>query len=81
MELNSRSPSTCNVWDPMDSFDGLFLKEDLDKTDNGLPPSKLKSKLDLPVENMCYQLSLRQMNQLDVRTSQMEFLGHTLHIF
>jgi hypothetical protein len=36
----------------MDSFDGLFLEEDLDKTDNGLPPSELKSELDLSVENM-----------------------------
>jgi hypothetical protein len=36
----------------MDSFDGLFLEEDLDKTDNGLPPSELKSELDLSVENV-----------------------------
>jgi hypothetical protein len=41
MELNSKPPSICNVWDTMDSFDGLFLREDLDKVDNGLPPSKL----------------------------------------
>jgi hypothetical protein len=52
MDLNSKPPSICNVWDPMDSFDGLFLEEDLDKTDNGLPPSELKSELDLSVENM-----------------------------
>jgi hypothetical protein len=52
MELNSRPPSICNVWDPMDSFDGIFLEEDLDKTDNGLPPSELKSELDLSVENV-----------------------------
>jgi hypothetical protein len=36
----------------MDSFDGLFLEGDLDKTDNGLPPSELKSELDLSVENV-----------------------------
>jgi hypothetical protein len=52
MELNNRSPSTCNVWDPMDSFDGLFLKEDLDRTDNGLPPSEIKSELDVSVGNL-----------------------------
>jgi hypothetical protein len=27
MELKSKTPSICNVWDPMDSFDGLFLEE------------------------------------------------------
>jgi len=27
----------------MDSFDELFLEEDLDKVDNGLTPSELKS--------------------------------------
>jgi hypothetical protein len=43
MELNSKPPSICNVWDPMDSFDGLFLEENLDKTDNNVPPSELKS--------------------------------------
>jgi hypothetical protein len=52
MELNSKPPSICNVWDPMDSFDGLFLEEDSDKTDNSLPPSELKSELDLSVENV-----------------------------
>jgi hypothetical protein len=52
MELNSRPPSNWNVWDPMDSFDGLFLEEDLDKKDNGLPPSELKSELDFSVENV-----------------------------
>jgi hypothetical protein len=36
----------------MDSFDGLFLEENSDKTDNSLPPSELKSELDLSVENM-----------------------------
>jgi hypothetical protein len=35
----------------MDSFDGLFLEEDLDETDDGLPPSELKSELDVSVEN------------------------------
>jgi hypothetical protein len=52
MELNCRPSSICNIWDTMDSFDGLFLEEDLDETDNGLPPLELKSELDLSVENM-----------------------------
>ena len=52
MELDSKSPSTCNVWDPMDSFDGLFREENSDKTDNNVPPSGLKSELDLSVENV-----------------------------
>jgi hypothetical protein len=52
MELNRKPPSVCNVSDPMDSFEGLFLEEDSDKTDNSLPPSELKSELDFPVENM-----------------------------
>jgi hypothetical protein len=52
MEFNSKPPSICNVWDPMDSFDGIFLQENSDKTDNSLPPSELKSELDLPFENM-----------------------------
>jgi hypothetical protein len=52
MELNSKPPSICNVWDPMDSFDGLFLEEDMDQTDNSLPPSESKSELDLSVEDV-----------------------------
>jgi hypothetical protein len=52
MELDSKTPSTCNVWDPMDSFDGLFLEENSDKTDNNVPPSELKSELHLSVENV-----------------------------
>jgi hypothetical protein len=52
MELDSKTPSICNVWDPMDSFDGLFLEENVDKTDNNVPPSELKSELDLSVENV-----------------------------
>jgi hypothetical protein len=52
MEINSESPSICSVWDTMDSFDGIFLEEDLDKVDNGLPPSELKLELDLSVENV-----------------------------
>jgi hypothetical protein len=52
MGLNNKPPSICNVWDPMDSFDGLFLEENSDKTYNSLPPSELKSDLDLLVENM-----------------------------
>jgi hypothetical protein len=51
LKLNDRPPSICNVWDPMDSFDVLFLEEDLDKTDNCLPSSELKSELDVSVEN------------------------------
>ena len=39
MELNRKPPSICNVWDPMDSFDGIFLEESMDHTDNSLPPS------------------------------------------
>jgi len=52
MELNGRTPGICNVWDPMDSFDGLFIEGDLNKTDNGLPHSELKSESNLSVENM-----------------------------
>jgi hypothetical protein len=52
MELNSEPPSICNVWDTMDSFDGILLEEDLDKVDNCLTPSELKSELDLSVENV-----------------------------
>jgi hypothetical protein len=52
LKLNDRPPSICNVWDPVDSFDGLFLEEDLDKTDNGLPSLGLKSELDMSVENL-----------------------------
>ena len=36
----------------MDSFEGLFLEEDLDETDDGLPPSELKLELDVSVENL-----------------------------
>jgi hypothetical protein len=52
MELDRKPPSTCNVWDPMDSFDGFFLEENSEKTDNNVPPSDSKSKLDLSVENV-----------------------------
>jgi hypothetical protein len=52
LKLNDKPPSICNVWDPMDSFDGLFLEEDLDETDSGFLSSKLKSELDLLVKNV-----------------------------
>jgi hypothetical protein len=39
MEFDSKPPSICNVWDPMDSFDGPFLEENSDKTDNNVLPS------------------------------------------
>jgi hypothetical protein len=52
MELKSKTPSICNVWDHMDSFDGLFLEEASDKTDNNAPPSESKLELDLSVENV-----------------------------
>ena len=48
----------------MDSFDGFFLEEDLDKIDNGLPPSELKSELDLSVENV---LSVQPSSKESVR--------------
>jgi hypothetical protein len=51
MELKSEPPNICSVWDTMDSFDGLFLEEDLDKVDNDFTPSELKSELDFSVEN------------------------------
>jgi hypothetical protein len=50
MELKYESPNICSVWDTMDSFDGLFLEEDLDKVNNDLTPSELESELD--VENV-----------------------------
>jgi hypothetical protein len=71
LKLNDRPPSICNVWDPMDSFDGLFLVEDLDKTNNGLPSSELKSELDVSVENLLSTQpssneSIRYQNKSDV---------------
>jgi hypothetical protein len=52
MELNNEPPRICIVWDIMDYFDGIFLEEDLDKVDNGLILSELKSELDFLVENV-----------------------------
>jgi hypothetical protein len=52
MELNSEPPSICSVWDTMDSFDGIFLEEELNNVNNNLTPSELKSQLDLSVENV-----------------------------
>jgi len=52
MELNRKTPSICNVWDPMDSFDGIFLEENANQSDSSLPPSELKLELDLLVENV-----------------------------
>jgi hypothetical protein len=52
MEQNGKPPNICNVWDPMDSFDGLFIEGDLDEANNSLPPSELKSKLDLSAEDV-----------------------------
>jgi hypothetical protein len=80
MELDGKPPSTCNVWDPMDYFDGIFLEENSDKTDNNVPPSKSKSELDLSVENVS-STQPASKNQLNVRNSQMGFLGHTLLVF
>jgi hypothetical protein len=39
MELKDELPNIYSVWDTMDSFDGIFLEEDLDKMDNGTTPS------------------------------------------
>ena len=52
MELKDEFPNVCNIWDTMDSFDGLFLEEDLDKTNNDLTTSELKSELGFLVENV-----------------------------
>ena len=52
MEPESELPSICSVWDTLDSFDGLFFEEDLDKVDNDLTPLELKSELDFSIENM-----------------------------
>jgi hypothetical protein len=72
MELNSEPPSICSVWDTMDFFDGLFLEEDLDKVDNGLTPSELKSELNLSVEDM---LSAQPSSKESVRC-QKRFVDH-----
>jgi hypothetical protein len=39
MGLKDETPNIYSVWDTIDSFDGLFLEEDLDKMDNDLTPS------------------------------------------
>jgi hypothetical protein len=52
MELKDEPPNIYSVWDTMDSFDGIFLEEDLDKVNNDLTPSELKSELDFSVENV-----------------------------
>jgi hypothetical protein len=52
MELKDKSPNICSVWDTMDSFDGLFLEEDLDKVNNDMTPSELETELDFLVENV-----------------------------
>jgi hypothetical protein len=45
MELKDELPSVCNVWDTMDSFDGLFLEEDSSKMDNDVTPSELENRV------------------------------------
>jgi len=52
MELKDEFPNVCNIWDTMDSFDGLFLEEDSDKMKNDMTPSNLETELDLSVENV-----------------------------
>jgi hypothetical protein len=52
MEVKDASPNICSVWDTMDSFDRLFVEEDLDKMNNDLTPSESKIELDFSVENM-----------------------------
>ena len=64
MKLNSRPPNICNVWDPMNSFDGIFLEEDLDKVYNDLTPSELKPELDFSIENLS---SAQQSSEESVR--------------
>jgi hypothetical protein len=64
MELKDESPNICNVWDTMDSFDGIFLEEDSDKMHNDMTPSELETKLDLSVENV---LSTHQLSEESVR--------------
>jgi hypothetical protein len=77
MELKDELPNICSVWDTMDSFDGIFLEEDLDKMKNDMTPSELETELDLSVENVS---SAHQSSEESVRC-QMEFLGHILLIF
>jgi hypothetical protein len=52
MELKDEPPNICSVWDTMDSFDGIFLEEDLDKMNNDMTPLELETELDFSVENV-----------------------------
>jgi hypothetical protein len=64
MKLKDELPNVCNVWDTMDSFDGLFLEEDSDKMNNDITPSELETELDFSVENVS---STHQLSEESVR--------------
>jgi hypothetical protein len=64
MELEEEPPNIYSVWDTMDSFDGIFLEEDLDKMKNESTPSEIKSELDFSVENVS---SIHQSSEESVR--------------
>jgi hypothetical protein len=45
-ELKDETPNVCNVWDTMDTFDGLFLEEASSKTGNSVTSSETGTELD-----------------------------------
>jgi hypothetical protein len=45
-ELKDELPNVCNVWDTMDTFDGLFLEEASSEMGSDVTSSETRTELD-----------------------------------
>ena len=68
-ELEDEIPSVCNVWDTMDTFDGLFLEEASSERDIDVTPSKSGTELDLSF-GTASSTSVRQHSNESVRCQE-----------
>ena len=80
-ELKDEIQSVCNVWDAMESFDGIFIEEDSSERYIDVTPSKSGyiwiCHLGLHHQ---HQFTSIQMNQLDIRKTWIGFLGNFFHM-
>jgi hypothetical protein len=68
-ELKDELPSVCNVWDTMDSFDGLFLEEASNEMDMDVTLSKSGTELDSSF-NTASSTSNHQLSDESVRCQE-----------
>jgi hypothetical protein len=68
-KLKDELPSVCNVWDTMDSFDGLFLEEASSEMDSDVTSLESGTELDLSF-GTASSASIRQISDESVRCQE-----------